>query len=202
MNFKLIQKIIKKNQLNSDDEELLLDICMNKHVNKDYRKGLINVTFNKQLMDYKNKFKYHTLQEICSTIDESIMKYDQNNKKKDIVYDNDFLNLLKNLEKLKFDDKNKEKYFSYYWNNRIRMSFSCYEKEKMQKLMSYINNNNLDRQLYFMEIFKDEKSMEILNEYLKLCDWDVSKFLAHFTKSLGFGPLVELIINLKFTFKT
>ena len=146
MNFKLIQKIIKKNQLNSDDEELLLDICMNKHVNKDYRKGLINVTFNKQLMDYKNKFKYHTLQEICSTIDESIMKYDQNNKKKDIVYDNDFLNLLKNLEKLKFDDKNKEKYFSYYWNNRIRMSFSCYEKEKMQKLMSYINNNNLDRQ--------------------------------------------------------
>ena len=53
-----------------------------------------------------------------------------------------------------------------------------------------------------MEIFKDEKSMEILNEYLKLCDWDVSKFLAHFTKSLGFGPLVELIINLKFTFKT
>ena len=110
--FQIDSKDNQKKPIDSDDEELLLDICMNKHVNKDYRKGLINVTFNKQLMDYKNKFKYHTLKEICSTIDESIMKYDQNNKKKDIVYDNDFLNLLKNLEKLKFDDKNKEKYFS------------------------------------------------------------------------------------------
>ena len=194
---------IKENfNISLEDEKVLLDICSNNHINKDYRKELMNEKLNEKLFDYKNKFKSYTLENLCNQIDRAIMKYDQENANSDKVYDNDFFQLIQNLKKLKFEEKLMENLFPYYWKNRVKICIHCFEEKSIEKLLKKIDKNNLESNIQLLEAFNEKKHLDIFLKYLNECGGDIFTLLTHFTKGSGFGPLVKLKINQQFSFKT
>ncbi len=185
-----------------EDEKVLLDICSNNHINKDYRKELMNEKLNEKLLDYKNKFKSYTLENVCTQIDQSIMKYDQKNANSNKVYDNDFYQLIQNLKKLKFEEKFMEDHFPYYWKNRVKMCINCFEEKSIEKLLNNCDINNIESNIQLLELFKEKKYTEIFFKYLNECGGDIFKLLTHFNEGYGLEPLVKLKTNLLFSFKT
>ena len=161
---------IKENfNISLEDEKVLLDICSNNHINKDYRKELMNEKLNEKLFDYKNKFKSYTLENLCNQIDRAIMKYDQENANSDKVYDNDFFQLIQNLKKLKFEEKLMENLFPYYWKNRVKICIHCFEEKSIEKLLKKIDKNNLESNIQLLEAFNEKKHLDIFLKYLNEC---------------------------------
>ena len=124
-----------------EDEDILFKICKNKHINEDPLKGLLNGKLNRDLKDYKDKFRYYDIKNLCSKIDNVIMKYDQNNRYNDNIYDSDFNEVLQDLMKLKFDKKIKEELFPYYSKNIRELTMNCIDKELTENILSIITQN-------------------------------------------------------------
>ena len=162
----------------------------------------MNEKLNEKLLDYKNKFKSYTLENVCDQIDRAIMKYDQENANSNQLYDNDFFQIIQNLKKLKFEEKLMEKFFPYYWKNRVKMCINCFEEKSIEKLLKNIDKNNIESNIKLLEAFKEKKYMDIFFKYFYECGGDTFKLLAHFNEGYGFGPLVKLKINQQFSFKT
>ena len=136
---------IKENfNISLDDEKVLLDICTNIHINKDYRKELMNEKLTEKLLEYKKKFTPYKLEDVCTQIDKAVMNYDQKNANSNKVYDDDFFQLLQNLKKLKIDEKLMENLFPYYWKNRVKMLTNCFEEKNIEKLLNNLDKHNID----------------------------------------------------------
>ena len=141
------------------NEELLLNMCLNKHINKDYRSELINIKLNQNLIDYKYKFKTYTLESICKKIDDAIMNYDQDNEKGNDKYDTDFQELTQEIKNLEFKKEELKKYFSYYWKNRSRISVSCLNDDDADELFSFVNKGNIKKQIEVLKLFNDNPEL-------------------------------------------
>ena len=141
------------------NEELLLNMCLNKHINKDYRSELINIKLNQNLIDYKYKFKTYTLESICKKIDDAIMNYDQGNEKGNDKYDTDFQELTQEIKKLEFKKEELKEYFPYYWKNRSRISVSCLNDDDADELFSFVNKGNVKKQIEVLKLFNDNPEL-------------------------------------------
>ena len=212
---------IKENfNISLDDEKVLLDICTNIHINIDYRKELMNEKLTEKLLEYKNKFKSHTLEIICNQIDRAVMNYDQKNANKNKVYDNDFFQLLQNLSKLKFDEKLKEELFPYYLKNRNKMSMNCFEEKTIEKLFNNIDKDNIHSLINLCDFYNTKNYNGLFDELLKNCgENEYMDLFDNLLKKCGggnsymalellcarYGLLfgkVKLKINQQFSFKT
>ena len=198
-----INDIRIKEEFNFDEnnEKILLDICLNKHINKDFRNELINENIFKQLSCYKNKFKSYKLKDICNEIDQVIMKYDQTNSNNGVTYDNDFFNITQNLKKIKCSKEEMKELFPYYWKNKSRISISCFNEDEADHLMSLINKDNFENQIKFLDSFSSSKSFQSLFKFLDICGGDVNKLLDKFLIRYGIPPYIDVKINQKFQFK-
>jgi len=198
-----INNIRIKEEFNFDEnnEKILLDICLNKHINKDFRNELINENMFKQLSIYKYKFKSYKLKDICNEIDQVIMKYDQTNSNNNITYDNDFFDITQNLKKIKCSKEQMKELFPYYWKNKSRISISCFNEDDADHLMSLINKDNFNNQIKFLESFSSSQSFQSLFNYLDICGGNVDKLLDSFFISYSEPPRITVKINQKFQFK-
>ena len=141
------------------NEELLLNMCLNKHINIDYRSKLINIKLNQNLIDYKYKFETYTLESICKKIDDAIMNFDQDNEKGNDKYDTDFLELTQEIKQLEFKKEELKKYFPYYWKNRSRISVSCLNEDDADELFSFVNKGNIKKQIEVLKLFNDNPEL-------------------------------------------
>ena len=185
-------RIKEEFDFDENNEKILLNIYLNKHINKDFRKILINDNIFKELSCYKNKFKSYKLKDICNEIDQVIMKYDQTNSNNGITYDNDIFDLIQNLKKIKCSKKQMEELFPYYWKNKSRISISCLNEDDADYLMSLIDINNIKEQIDYLKSFSSSKQ-KIL--YI-IHDPNFNRLSGGFE-----GPVVTLKLNQKFKFK-
>ena len=195
-----IDKIKMKEEFNveKEDEEILLNICLNKHINKDYRKELMNEKLAQRLLDYKNKFNKCNLNEICDKIDNLIMEYDQENSKKENQYDNDFFNIIKEIEKIKYDKGLLG--LTYYMKNKSRMSFMCLNKEEKNDIISCLCKENTKDQITFLKAFKDSQSLNFLKQCLKESDGNEKLMYSIFSSNLEDVNAPTLQLNQIFYF--
>ena len=149
------------------DENLLIDIFKNKHIYEDYRSKLINKQLNQKLLKYKNKFFIEELKlkDLCDKIDKFIMKYDQTYNNNKVTYDNDFFKLISEVRKIDCEEKVKEELFPYFWKNNPRISITCLNAETANKLLSKINNENIESQIKLLELFDDKKCIDTIISY-------------------------------------
>ena len=147
-------------------EDILLDVCLNKHINKNYRSELINKKLNQNLLENNNHRKFHKykLKDICDEIDKAIDDYyhDTGSKKENCIFDQDFLNLIQNIKKLEFDKEKMKKYFPKYWRNRTRIAISFINEDDADELLSCVNEGDIKQQIKFLKLYNDNP--EIRNE--------------------------------------
>ena len=195
-------KIKEGFDLDKNDENIILDMCLNKHVNKDFRNELINENLGNNLSKYKDRFRSYTLKSICNEVDQAIMKCDQNNSNQDGAYDSDFLQIIEDMKKINCSQEKLKELFPYYWKNKSRISISCLDENSADKLMSLIKFNRVDKQLKILEAFSKPDAAEKLSEYLELCGGDPYSLLNRFNNFYIFGPTnINLIIAQHFKFK-
>ena len=127
-----------------EKEKIILDLCLNKHINIDYRKDLLNENLNKSLYGYKNKFSKFYFSTICRKIDDAIMNYDQNKDNQGKQYDNDFFELNKTVKNLKLEKELMKKLFPYFSANKSRIIISCLDEEKVDPLIDMICEGTID----------------------------------------------------------
>jgi hypothetical protein len=177
------------------DENLLIDIFKNKHIYEDYRSKLINKKLNQKLLKYKNKFFIEELKlkDLCDKIDKFIMKYDQTYNNNKVTYDNDFFKLISEVRKIDCEEKVKEELFPYFWKNNPRISITCLNAETANKLLSKINNENIDSQIKLLELFDDKKCIDKIISY-----GNYHGGISNFLKDI-ISP-IDLKMNQKFRF--
>ena len=171
-------------ELEKENEEILLNICKNRHINIDYKEKLISQELNKRLLpDYKYKFDVCNLKKICKDIDDGIMKYALDNASK-AKYDEDFFNIIKEIEKLKCDKKLLD--FTYFWSHKAKLQLKCFDSEETDDLLSCLCNDNLKSQLEFLKAFKDRESLNMLNDCMNMCNGNDDKMFRIFLKIMVF----------------
>lgn len=198
-----IKDIRIKEEFNFDEnnEKILLDICLNKHINKDFRNELINENIFKQLSLHKHKFKSYTLKDICNEIDQFIMKYDQTNSNNGITYDNDFFNITQNLKKIKYPKEQMKELFPYYWKNKSRISISCFNEDDADHLMTLIKKDNFANQIKFLESFSSTKNLDKLNELFEKSYGNINELLRGIARGLKLSLYITFKVNQKFKIK-
>ena len=161
-----IRKIkLRKNFDECKNEELLLDICTNKHldilldihldepinINK-IRNYLMNTKLNQNLLNYHIESIH--LKEICGKIDNAIKEIDEKSN-----YDEHFNNLIDKINKLEFEEEKKE-YLPYYSKNKSRILIGFIEEKDREELFSIINKKNIKEYLGALKDYKDKKEKE------------------------------------------
>ncbi len=158
---------IKKNfEIDEEDEKILINICLNKHINKDYRNSLINEKLYQNLKEYKIEFSELTLKNICQEIDNKIIVYDNNNSNQGKVYDKDIYNIVKSLEKLKIDKNKMKDLFSYYWSHKTKFSLNFFKDDDISNILSNLDPENTELQSKLLCAFKNSTDLEKFTKYL------------------------------------
>jgi len=203
---------IKKDfEINEEDEKILLDICLNKHINKDYRNTLINEKLYQNLKEYGIDFSKLTLESICQEIDNKILKYHQENNNHNKVYDNDIYKITKMLEKLKIDKEKMSKLFTFYWKNKKELSVNCFKDDDFSNILSILDKEKIQQQTKLLSSFQDPSNINNLLEYMNKYKGDMKKFFSALSKGyssdsgsfsgLGFSLANNLNLNQEFRFK-
>ena len=162
--------------LSKEEEEIILNLGKNKYINKDYRSMLLNENLSKGLSSYKNKFAPYDIKQICSEIDQSIMKYDQEMLKKEEKYDKDFFVLTKIINNLKIKKDLMKELFPFFWKNRSRIIINCIDEDEKEKIISYLcgdksklniiennkSNKNNDKKKTKIESLKIDKKEDLI----------------------------------------
>ena len=194
---KPIDEILIKEDFNNiiKNEDLLIDIFKNKHIYEDYRSQLINKKLNQNLLKYKNNImiKELKLKDLCDKIDKYIMKYDQTYNNNKVTYDNDFFKLISDVREIDCEEKVKEELFPYFWKNNSRISITCLNPKFANKLLSKINNENIESHIQLLEIIEDQQCIDKIIFYSKYYGG-----LSNFFKDIV-SP-IDLKMNQKFRF--
>ena len=149
-------KIIENSIISKKEEEIILDLGKNKHINKDYRSMLLNENLSKGLHSYKDKFPKYQIEDICKEIDQSIMKYDQEMLKKEEKYDKDFFNITKIINNLTINKELMKDLFPFFWKNKSRIIMDCIDEDEKERILSFLcgekkimhNNDNNERRKF------------------------------------------------------
>ena len=185
---------MKLNFKYKEKEKIILDLCLNKHINKDFRSELLNEKLNNSLYDYHNKFRTIDFSSICRKIDDAIMAYDQKKENQGKKYDDDFCKLCKTVKNLKLEKQLMKELFPYFWTNKSRIIISCVEEEEVEplidiicegKLNEFISNNSIDKDLnnkdkndsIFSKLFKKKEDKKGDSHSSKFNDSNKKKIL-------------------------
>ena len=179
------------------NENSLIDIPKNKHINIDYKSKLINQRLNQNLLKYTNKINLLTLESLCNEIDKVIMKYDQKFNNNTASYDNDFFKLITDVKNIECEDTNKEKYFPYFWKNRSRISITCLDEKDADNLMKVISGENIKSQIKLLNMCQDKKCLDKILYYGTISG-GISNFLDVIQSAINFKMNQKFI----FTFKS
>jgi len=179
------------------NEDLLIDIPKNKHINIDYRSKLINKRLNQNLLKNKNNRKsLFDLKDICDKIDRAITQYDQTYNNNKVTYDNDFFTLISDIKKIECEDKVKEELFPYFWKNRSRISVTCLNEKDADNLLNRINNENIQPYIKLLDMFQDKKNVDQILHYGNISG-GISNFFEDIQSSINFKMNQKFIFTLK-----
>ena len=179
---------IKKNfEIDEEDEKILINICLNKHINKDYRNSLINEKLYQNLKEYNIEFYELTLESICDGIDKKIMIYDRDNSNKDKIYDKDIYNITKSLDKLKIDKSKMPELFGYYWNHKTKLSINCFKNDDINNILSNLDPENTELQSKLLNAFKNSSDLEKIDKYLDKYKGNMSQLFSALSNGYSSG---------------
>lgn len=157
-----------------EKEKIILDLCLNKHINKDFRSKLLNENLNNSLYNYQNKFSTIDFPSICRKIDDVIMEYDQKKENQGKTYDEDFFNLCKTVKNLKLEKDLMKGLFPYFWRNKSKIIISCVDEEEIEPFIDIICEGGFDKLLSNLsnidESNKKDKNENIFTKLFKKKD--------------------------------
>ena len=179
------------------NEDLLIDIPKNKHINKDYRSMIINQKLNQNLIKNKNNRKtLFDLKDLCNIIDQAIMKYDQTYNNNKVTYDDDFFALITDVKNIECEDKVKEELFPYFWKNRPRILITCLNEKDADNLLNAINKENLQSQIKLLKMFPDKKTLDEILFYGSI-HGGISNFFNIIRSSINFKMNQKFFFTIK-----
>ena len=179
---------IKKNfQIDEEDEKILINICLNKHINKDYRNSLINDKLYQNLKEYNIDFSELTLESICREIDNKIIAYDNNNSNQGKVYDKDIYNITKSLEKLKIDKNRMKELFLFYWSHKTKFSLNFFKDDDISNILSNLDPENTELQSKLLYAFKNSTDLEKFAKYLDKYNGKMSQMFSALNNGYSSG---------------